>query len=218
MNIKAFTFNPFQENTYVVSNNAGDALVIDPGCSNPQEEARLHNYLIEEGLRLQCIVNTHLHIDHVLGNRFLEETFGVRSMAHQSDAFWLERLPEQAKMFGIPLLRDVPQVGIPLVEGDRIWLGKEGSPEAECFDVFEVPGHAPGHIVLYNANNACLFAGDVLFKGSIGRTDLIGGNYEQLIDGIRSKLLVLPEDTDVFCGHGPVTSIGKEKQHNPFIP
>jgi len=211
MKIKLFVFNPFQENTYLVYSNSGEAMIIDPGCSSPAEEERLLRFILDNKLTVSLVVNTHLHIDHVFGNSFLEKTFKIRALANKADEFWLDGLDGQARMFGISLRNGHPVLGGYINEGDRLFLGSDE------FIVYEVPGHSPGSIVLYNASEGCVFAGDVLFENSIGRTDLAGGDFNTLISGIKKKLLVLPDETVVYSGHGPSTTIGHEKQFNPYL-
>jgi len=211
MHIKQFTFNPFQENTYVVFNDEKDALIIDPGCYNDNEENQLKDFIDSNSLNVKLLVNTHLHIDHVFGNAFIEKTYQIKASANQQDEFWLRGLEGQSRMFGLKLRHDTPTLGNYIQEGDKLMLGKD------VFDVFQVPGHSPGSIVLYNASSESVFVGDVLFENSIGRTDLQGGSYQSLIEGIQNKLMTLPESTTVYCGHGPSTTIGREKTNNPFI-
>jgi len=211
MKIKKFVFNPFQENTFLVYTETGETMIIDPGCSSNHEEEILQKFIIDNNLTVKLLVNTHLHIDHVFGNSFIEKTYGIKALANKADEFWLKGLDAQARMFGVSLRNDHPVLGGFIKEGDHLKLGSED------FIVYEVPGHSPGHIVLYNASQSCIFAGDVLFQGSIGRADLSGGDYSALILGIQKKLLVLPDETVVYCGHGPSTTIGNEKQFNPFL-
>lgn len=211
MNIKRFTVNPFQENTYVVSVDSGETMIIDPGFYTANEENAFVNYLETNGLNPTILVNTHLHIDHVLGNAFIEKRYGLRAFAHAGDGFWLEGLEAQARMFGLPMRGPKPSIGLYIREGDKVSLGKE------TFEVLEVPGHSPGSIVLYNRAQGCLFAGDVLFESSVGRSDFTGGDHGVLIKGITEKLLTLPDETVVYSGHGPSTTIGKEKTGNPYL-
>jgi len=211
MTIKAFVFNPFQENTYLISTEQGEAMVIDPGCYNPNEEKRLADYITQQGLTVTSVVNTHLHIDHVLGNAFLEKLTGIKALAHAGDAFWLTSLDAQCRMFGLKTPTEKTDAQLTLKEGDTIQLGEE------TFTVLEVPGHSPGSIVLYNAAQHCLFSGDALFAGTIGRTDLTGGDYDTLIRNIQSKLMTLPDDTVVYCGHNSSTTIGEERRTNPYL-
>lgn len=211
MKIKQFTFSPFQENTYVAYTDTLEAVIIDPGCYSQSEENQLKSFIESNGLNVKYLVNTHLHLDHAFGNSFVEDTWNVKTSAHAGDAFWLKGMAGQCRMFGLELKRPAPGISVELQEGDRIELGAEG------FDVLHVPGHSPGSIVLYNPQGPFLFAGDVLFEGSIGRTDLQGGDYGQLIKGIQEKLLVLPDETAVYSGHGAATTIGREKASNPFL-
>jgi glyoxylase-like metal-dependent hydrolase (beta-lactamase superfamily II) len=211
MEIKQFTFSPFQENTYVAYAENRDAIIIDPGCYSPSEEIALKAFIDSKGLNVKYLINTHLHLDHAFGNYFVESTWKVGTSAHSGDAFWLKGMAGQCRMFGLELRNPAPNIVHELNEGDRISLGNE------YLEVLHVPGHSPGSIVLFNPVGHVLFAGDVLFEGSIGRTDLQGGDYGQLIKGITEKLLVLPDETVVYSGHGPATSIGKEKVSNPFL-
>jgi hydroxyacylglutathione hydrolase len=211
MIIKPFIVNPFRENTFVVSTDTGEAMVIDAGCYSPAEERALADYLTENGLTVKLLINTHLHIDHVLGLTFLNQLTGLRTQAHLADEFWLDQLESQARLFNMPLRYAYEPVGHYIKENDIIELGDEK------FKVLEVPGHSPGSVAFYNEKQACIFVGDVLFAGSIGRTDFIGGDYNTLIGGIQQKLLVLPEETVVYSGHGPSTTIGREIETNPYL-
>ena len=211
MEIKQFVFSPFQENTYVAFTDTLEAMIIDPGCYSTEEEQQLRLFIEAKGLNVIHLVNTHLHLDHAFGNSFVEKTWNVKTEAHAGDAFWLKDMAGQCRMFGLEMRNPAPDISKELQEGDSIELG------SEIFEVLHVPGHSPGSIVLYNAKAHVLFVGDVLFEGSIGRTDLQGGNYTQLIKGIQDKLLVLPDETVVYSGHGSATTIGKEKASNPFL-
>jgi hydroxyacylglutathione hydrolase len=211
MHIRLFTFSPFQENTYLVYTDQGEAMIIDPGCYTSAEENALKSFIDEHHLKVVLLVNTHLHIDHVFGNAFVEETWGIQASANKNDFFLLDIMQEHAGMFGLPGCRQAPPVGHSLSEGSVLSLGSEE------FQILEVPGHSPGSIVLYHAAKNVAFVGDVLFSGSIGRTDLQGGNYGDLITGIQQKLLSLPDQTVVYSGHGPSTTIGQEKRENPYL-
>jgi len=211
MKIKQFTFSPFQENTYVAYTDNLEAMIIDPGCYSTAEENQLRAFIESNSLKVVHLVNTHLHLDHAFGNSFVEETWNAKTSAHTGDDFWLKGMAGQCRMFGLELRNPAPGITNVLQDGDRICLG------AETFEVLHVPGHSPGSIVLYNAKEHFLFAGDVLFENGIGRTDLQGGNYAQLIKGIQEKMLILPDETVVYSGHGPATTIGKEKASNPFL-
>ena len=186
-------------------------MIIDPGCNSEKEESILNEFIVSNGLKVKILVNTHLHIDHCYGNAFVENTYDVKAYANREDEFLLKDMAGQSKMFGIPLRHAAALIENDIYENDKLTLG------SEIFEAFLIPGHSPGSVVLYNAKNSCVFVGDVLFQGSIGRTDLQKGNYQSLIDGIREKLLILPDETVVYSGHGPTTTIGQEKANNPFI-
>ncbi len=211
MIIKKFTFNPVMVNSYVIHDETSEAIVIDAGCFNAREKSILQDYIESNNLTVKRLINTHLHFDHQFGNRFMYETYGVKPEAHPSDEFLLERVKAKAIIFGFPINEDAQELGAYLNEGDVV---KAGNMELKCI---HVPGHAPGHLAFYNKAQNALFCGDILFQGSIGRTDLEQGDYALLITGIHQKLLGLPEDTIVYPGHGPSTTIGYEKTHNPYL-
>ena len=210
MQIQSFVFSPFQENTYVI-HSQGEAMIIDPGCYFPNEEQALQSFIEAEGLRVRHLINTHLHLDHIFGNAFVCRTWELSATACLKDLFWLDSYPQQCALFGIPCREPAPPIGQWLEEGDTLTLGDE------TFQVLQVPGHSPGSLALYHSGKALLFAGDVLFQGSVGRSDLKGGNHDELIRSIREKLLVLPDETTVYSGHGPTTTIGAERRTNPFL-
>lgn len=219
MQIQHFVFNPFGVNGFVLSNNAGEAILIDPSASNESERQSLATYIESHKLKVKHLLNTHLHLDHVLGNAFVSKTYSVKLEAHKEDAFLLGLQQEQSQMFGLPLEDPSPNIGNYLVEGGAIEMGEIK------LQVIHVPGHSPGGIALYCENpgevfinghkcaNAMplLFSGDILFAGSRGRSDLFGGDEEALVTGIKNKLLTLPAQTLVFPGHGPATTIGDER-------
>lgn len=208
--IKSFTFNPFAENTYVLyDNDSKEALIIDPGCYEPEEQQTLNAYIKSQGLNITKLLNTHAHIDHVLGNAWVKETYGVNLYLHPQDEPTLRAVETYAPAYGFA--RYAPSSpDASLKEGEAIQLGDEK------LEVLFVPGHAPGHVAFYHAGQKFCINGDCLFQGSIGRTDLPGGDHDTLINSIRSKLFQLPDETVVYCGHGPETTIGFEKKHNPF--
>ncbi len=211
MIIKQFTFNPLQENTYVVHDETLEAIVIDAGCFTAQEKKQLQDYIEDNNLKLKRVINTHLHFDHQFGNKFLYETYGLAPEAHPADEFLLEQVKAGGMVYGFVFPEDAQPIGKHFQEGDSITFGNS------TLEILHVPGHSPGHVVFHNAEQKILFAGDVLFNGSIGRTDLERGNHATLIKGIQEKLLILPEETVVYCGHGPTTTIGNEKRYNPFL-
>ena len=210
LQIKSFVFSPIQENTYVLYNSARDCMIIDPGCYQDTEREILQAFIRKEGLRPTLLLNTHCHLDHVFGNKFVAETWGLTLHLHRRELPVLEYAPASGLMWGMPF--DNYQGGfVYLQEGDEVKLG------ADSLRVLEAPGHSPGHICLYSKTQGFVIGGDVLFKGSIGRTDLPGGDYNTLISSIRKQLLVLPEATIVYNGHGEPTTIGAEKKNNPFL-
>jgi glyoxylase-like metal-dependent hydrolase (beta-lactamase superfamily II) len=204
LRVTSFTFNPFQENTFVLDDGQ-QAIVIDPGCWNTLEERDLEDHLAKNGLTPVRLILTHSHIDHVLGCAWMHKRFGLLPELHPDALEYLRRAPEAARLYGIHYeAGPAPQVF--LNGGDAIELG------GELLDVLFVPGHAPGHIALHSAEQRFVIAGDVLFNRSIGRVDLPGGDFATLEHSIREKLYVLPDDTVVHCGHGPATTIGEEKR------
>ena len=156
-------------------------------------------------------LNTHLHLDHIFGNPFMLKEFGLKAEANQADEFWIEEAPKQSRIFGSQLKEQPVPLGGYLHDGDIVTFGHT---HLECI---HVPGHSPGSLVFYCAADHCMFSGDVLFQGSIGRADLTGGNFDELIEGICSRLFILPNDTVVYPGHGAPTTIGTEKAENPFF-
>jgi len=210
MKIKTFVFNSFQENTFVIHDASGEAFIIDPGCSTPEEEKKLRDYVYDNHLHPAAVVLTHGHIDHILGIPFCKREWNVPVWIHPGDGFLYLQAAVYAQVFGLKI-SSMPDPDRMLNEGDVLRCGEES------LEVIHVPGHSPGGIALYNRANQVLFPGDILFSGSIGRSDLPGGDHQLLVDGIRRKLLALPEDTVVWPGHGPSTTIGEEKAHNPYL-
>ncbi|WP_332456662.1 MBL fold metallo-hydrolase [Petrimonas sp.] len=212
MKIKIFEFNPLGVNTYVLYDRTGECIVVDASSFFPDENELLLNFILDNNLVVKHIINTHLHFDHIFGVNFLASQFGLKLLVHRDDVVLLENLPQQLQLFGFNTNVDYrPEIGGFLAEDDTISFGEQQ------LRVLHVPGHSPGSIVLYNEKKELALAGDVLFNGSIGRTDLLGGNFEQLTEGIRTKLFTLPDDTEVYPGHGPKTTIGQEKRYNPFV-
>lgn len=208
--LQAFVFNVASENTYVLYNEKGNAWLLDPGNMNEKETSALENFIKEKNLTVTKIVLTHAHFDHVMGLQWAYDTYKVPVYLHEDEKEILDMLPMSAGRFG--LLVEPVKADIKLIkEGDEIDF------DGEKFKVYHVPGHSPGSVVYHNENQKFMISGDVLFQGSIGRTDLYKGDYDLLIKGIREKLFILEEDTQVFAGHGNPTSIGFEKQHNPFL-
>lgn len=211
MNIKIFEFNPISENTYIVYDETKECVIIDAGCFFPEEKSELLDFILDNELIVKHLLNTHLHFDHVFGNKFILDQFGLKAYANDKDLFLLEAMPAQMRMFGFREAEEAPEVGTLINENDIIEFGNQK------FIVLAVPGHSPGSVAFYSENGECVFVGDALFRGSIGRTDLAGGSQSQLIEAIRTRLLTLPPDTVVYPGHGPKTSIREEKRSNPFL-
>jgi len=211
MNIKSFTFNPFQENTYIVYDETKECLIIDPGCYTDAERKELKVFIEGKGLNPVKLINTHCHIDHVLGNKFASEQWDIRLHMHKEDLPVLDKVGDIGKMYGLEDYEGSPYPKHFLTHGDTLTFGKSS------FKILFTPGHAPGHICLYSKKNNLLIAGDVIFQRSIGRTDLPGGDHSTLINSIITQLFPLPNETQVFCGHGPSTNLGYEKENNPFL-
>lgn len=211
IHVESFTFNPFAENSFVLyDEDTREAAIIDPGCYEPEEQEVLKNFIEEQGLKPTLLLNTHCHIDHVLGNWFVHKTWQLPLQIHETEAQVLWAVPTYAPMYGFSRYQPLePELW--LKEGQKIKLG------SQQLEVLFVPGHAPGHVVFWQPEQKFCINGDCLFSGSIGRTDLPGGDHDTLIRNIREKLLTLPEDTKVYCGHGPATTIGQEKKWNPFL-
>lgn len=212
MKIAKFAFSLFGINTYVVYDPASKkAAVIDPGMINAEEEEALSRFITRQGLTVTHIINTHLHIDHAIGNKYSHELFHAPVYAHKDDSKLGERMAQQAQSFGLAARVDAVSINSYLHDGEKIRIG-DGELE-----VLHVPGHSPGGIALYDAQDGFVIAGDSLFAGSVGRADLPGGDMTQLINSIHDKLLTLPDNTVVYSGHGPETTIGHEKRYNPYL-
>ena len=208
--ISFFTFGPFQENTYVLYDETKECLIIDPGCSDGHERQELVSLIEKEKLKPVKLLNTHCHIDHVLGNKFVAEKYRLGLEVNKHDLPMLKALPIVAKNYGV-FAEESPAPSTFIDEGDRI---KFGQSEME---ILFTPGHSPGSICFVNKKQKIVIGGDVLFYGSIGRTNLPGGNHATLISSIKTKLFPLGDDFEVFPGHGPSTKIGFEKMNNPFL-
>jgi glyoxylase-like metal-dependent hydrolase (beta-lactamase superfamily II) len=209
--VKSFTFNPFLENTYVLADlEGGTCWIVDPGCYSNAERQELDDYLSRESLTPEHLINTHCHIDHIFGNAWVHRRYGLKPMLHREEMPVLEAVESIGAMYGLPV-DPSPLPGEFLKEGQELTLG------GEVVQVLFTPGHSPGEICLYCPSQHLLIAGDVLFQGSIGRTDLPGGDYDTLLQSIEEKLLDLPDETKVYSGHGPETTIGAERKHNPFL-
>lgn len=207
--VEIFEFNPFQENTYVVYDETGEATVIDAGCYGREEEQQLAEFIGSKGLTVKALINTHSHLDHVLGAYFVKDRYKVPMLIHRFDEQTLRMGKVSSVMYGIDHFSEVTADGF-LDERIPFRFGNQ------AFDVLFLPGHAPGHVGFYHPQQKVLFGGDVLFHRSIGRTDLPGGDYDTLIDSIHDKIFTLPDDVVVYPGHGQPTTVGEEKAENPF--
>lgn len=210
LTVKQFTFSPVQENTYVIYNEQDDCCIVDPGCYFGNERNELKEFIQETGLHPKYLLNTHCHLDHVFGNKFIHDTWGLTLHLHEKEKVVLDYAPTSGLNWGLPFDNYKGDL-IYLREGDTIRLGDDR------FLVLFTPGHSPGHITFYCPEQNFVVSGDVLFRQSIGRTDLPGGNFDTLARSIREQLYTLPDETIVYCGHGPETSIGAEKRDNPFV-
>jgi len=208
VSIKVFCFNAFSENTFIIENDS-KCIIVDPGCYETDEYETLKGYISEKGLSPQSIINTHCHIDHVLGVDQLKDYYNIPFYIGKNELQVLRSAKLSAPIFGFNQFREAKHDGF-LSEGEEVKLGNSS------LKILDVPGHSPGHIALYDDDGKICIAGDVLFLNSIGRTDLPGGDYDTLINSIREKLFVLPEEVVVYPGHGPETTISHEKRHNPF--
>lgn len=209
-NIQSFTFSPVQENTYLLFNEKSNAIVIDPGCYFDEEKERLQDFISKSRITPKMLLNTHCHLDHVFGNKFIAEMYKLVLQINEKEKPLLEYAPTSGLMWNLPFDN---------YEGELIYF-KEGDKVVMDEDELEVlfaPGHSPGSICFYCRKQNFVIGGDVLFKMSIGRTDLPGGNHQTLLNSIKQKLFVLPGDTVVYPGHGEPTTIGFEKMNNPFL-
>jgi hydroxyacylglutathione hydrolase len=210
MKITRFTFNAFAENTYLLHDDTNECVVVDPGCSDAGEKEQLKNYIKDNNLKVVRLLNTHCHIDHVLGNKFVANAYNVPLEIHEKDLETLRAIPVYAPVYGITNYEEQLPTSY-LEEGEQVKFGNT------TLEIIFAPGHAPGHVVFYNKEDKTLIAGDVLFQESIGRTDLPGGDHKTLLTSIRTKLFTLPDEVTVYPGHGPETTIGHEKKYNPFL-
>lgn len=208
--IQSFTFSPFQENTYLLSDDKGNAVVIDPGMYFTAEKERFEQEVLRAGFTIEKIINTHCHIDHIFSVQWVHKKYNVDIAIHADEKHLLENGHDMAAKYGLTFEKYTGNISY-FKEGDTIKIGEEEMV------VIEAPGHSPGGVCFYNETQKVLIAGDVLFRESIGRTDLPGGNHEQLINNIKTKIYTLPDDVTVYSGHGATTTIGYEKRNNPFV-
>ncbi len=209
IHVKCFTFNSFAENTYLLYDDSKDCIIIDPGCYSKGEEERLKKYISDKRLKVVKNINTHCHIDHVLGNYFVCKTFGVDLLIPEGEQQILRAVSSYAASYGFSMYQHVKPADF-LLQDRLIAFGNS------TLSVLFVPGHSPGHLAFYAAEEGFCVSGDVLFRESVGRSDLPGGNEQILKRSIHEQMFALPDNTVIYCGHGPTTSIGYEKRSNPF--
>ena len=210
LQIKSFEFSPIQENTYLIYNEFNDCIIIDPGCYFDEEKETLSGFIDEAGLEPKMLINTHCHLDHVFGNKYVAEKYGLTLQIHEGEKKVLDFAPASGLMYNMPFDNYSGDFKY-LKAGDIIRLG------GDELKVLFTPGHSPASISFYSEKDGFVISGDVLFYRSIGRTDLPGGDFETLVKSIRTQLFVLPGETKVYSGHGPVTTISDEKRENPFL-
>jgi glyoxylase-like metal-dependent hydrolase (beta-lactamase superfamily II) len=210
LSVQPFTFNPVQENTYIVYNDAKECCIIDPGCYFASEEQQLVDFVESNGLTPLFLLNTHCHLDHIFGNRFIHKSYGLTLHLHKLEKQVLDLGPVSGQMWQLPFDNYDGELKY-IAEGDTIKLGSEE------LEILFTPGHSPGHVCYYSKDHKFLIGGDVLFQGSVGRTDLPGGDFATLEESIKTKLYTLPEDVIVHPGHGESTTIGEEMKTNPFV-
>lgn len=211
--VQYFSFSPFSENTYIIYDDSKECIIIDPGCYTEEERQTLSNFISNNDLTPVRLINTHCHLDHVFGNRYVAETYKLPLEIHEGELPVLESVAMVAQMYGIPNVQQSPDADPDkfIKEGDIITFGETK------LSVLFTPGHSPASVSFYCKEDDFLIGGDVLFQGSIGRTDLPGGNYDTLLQSIISKFLPLPDQVVVYSGHGNPTTIGAERKSNPFI-
>lgn len=212
LNIRRFVTNPIGENCYVVWDDTLEAAIIDCGAWGEDREQRIAHFIEEKGLRPRLALQTHMHFDHAMGLHFLNDTYGLQPQCHALEQSVYDYMPPMVlEWFGFQMRMPLVPLGETLTDGQEIQFGNTR------LQVLFTPGHTPGGLCFYFPEAKALFSGDTLFQGSIGRSDLPGGDAEQLIQSIRTKLLSLPDDVTVYPGHGPSTTIGDERQMNPYL-
>lgn len=210
LQVKSFEFSPIQENTYILYNEFNSCIIIDPGCYFDDEKETLSNFIDKMKLTPKMLLNTHCHLDHVFGNKYVAEKYGLILCIHEGEKKVLEFAPASGLMYNMPFDNYTGELDF-IREGEAITM------DNDSLKVLLTPGHSPASLSFYNEKDGFVISGDALFKQSIGRTDLPGGDYDILIESIQTQLLTLPDTTKVYSGHGPVTTIGDEKRNNPFL-
>lgn len=209
---KAFTFNPVGENTYLIwDEESREAAIIDAGMSNNRENSIISEFITQEKLQLKYALQTHMHFDHIWGLSYIQETYGLKPLCHAAEESIYRDVPEMTSMFRLSMNWNLPVVERYINEGDTFQLGNT------TIKVLHTPGHTPGGLSYYIPSANIIFTGDTLFQGSIGRTDLPGGNLSEEIDSIKNKIITLPSETIIYSGHGPESNIGWELKNNPYL-
>lgn len=211
MNIKIFVVNPIEVNCYLLWDETNEAVLIDCGAWAAEERERIRRFVQSEGLTIKHYLNTHLHFDHIFGNAYIEQAFGVKAEASDKDWSWAETIAERVARFGIRYNESVPPLGRILGDGDEVKFGNE------TIKALAVPGHSPGSLAFYIEKEKAVFTGDALFCQSIGRTDFPDSNHRELIKSIKEKLFTLPDDTVIYPGHSEKSTIGFEKEYNMYV-
>lgn len=210
LTVQPFTFNPVQENTYVLYNEKGECCIIDPGCYFASEEQALKGFIEQNNLKPVLLLNTHCHLDHIFGNKFIHRTYNLQLHLHPLEKAVLEYGPSAGQLWQLPFDNYDAELAF-IEEGQTIRIGEDE------LHVLFTPGHSPGSVSFYDKESKFVISGDVLFQGSVGRTDLPGGDFTILEESIKTKLYTLPEDVVVYPGHGGSTTIGDEMKTNPFV-
>ena len=210
LTVHKLVFNAFQENTFVIEAENKECIIVDPGCSNPTENHQLKSFINQNGLTPKKLVLTHFHLDHVFGNQYVKDEWGLLPTGHKDGEFTMSGNQRACELYGIQYIPS-PPIAHFINDGDEIALG------TDVIKILHVPGHSTGHVALVSETSNWVIAGDVLFQQSIGRTDLPGGDFDVLEKSIKEKMYMLPDEMVVYCGHGPETSIGNEKFANPFV-
>jgi hydroxyacylglutathione hydrolase len=215
LSVKAFTFSPVQENTYILYNEKGECCIIDPGCYFPEEKKELQSAIQKSGWKPVLLLNTHCHLDHVFGNQFVYVTWGLTLHIHEKEKPVLDFAPQSGLMWELPFDNYTGPL-VWLKEGSIIKIGDDEA-DSNRLEIRFTPGHSPGSVSFYHEAGSFVIGGDVLFNGGIGRTDLPGMDFNTLINSIQTQFFTLPDETKVYSGHGPVTTVGFEKMNNPFV-
>lgn len=210
IHIEKGVFNNFQVNTYIIHDETGECLIVDPACDGDQEQDALANLIKLKGLTPKAQLFTHCHVDHILGMKFVAERFGIPAMGHNDEEKLLKNAPIMGELLGFNV-ESPPPLDKHLDHGDKVTFGNS------AIKVRHVPGHSKGSLAFYAEKGVFVITGDALFAGGIGRTDLPGGDYDELVESINNQLFTLPDKTEIYPGHGPASTIGQEKESNPFF-